>query len=111
MSVTLIEVAPLTTWLFVSTTPVDDSTMPVPAEVAPWYPSVDTTSTSAGSTREAIWLVDSMVLETAVAVPAAPVFMLPISAPACGSAASAVPAVMASQRLWCERGGGGGTLP
>ena len=46
-----------------------------------------------------------------MAVPAAPVFMLPISPPTRGPAASAVPAVTASQRLWCERGGGGGSLP
>jgi hypothetical protein len=36
----LIEVAPLITWLLVSTSPDDDTTMPVPAARACWNPSV-----------------------------------------------------------------------
>ena len=109
MSVTLIEVAPSTTWLLVSTSPVEVSTMPVPADVACWRPSLDTTSTSAGSTREAIALLDSTVLEVAVAVPATVWPMLPISPPTAAPPASATAAVMASPRLWLLRGGIGGS--
>src|SRR5580704_5315888 len=108
MSVTLIEVAPLTTWLLVSTSPVDDSTIPVPAEVAPWYPSVDTTSTSAGSTREAIWLADREVLDVAVTMPAAVWSILPINPPSAAPPASATTPVTISPRLRFRRGGIGG---
>src|SRR6202035_576658 len=111
MSVTLIEVAPSMTWLLVKISPVEVSTMPVPAEAAPWYPSVDTTSTSAGSTREAIWLADSVVLEVAVTAPAAVWSMLPINPPNAAPAASATAPVAISPRLWLRRGGIGGTLP
>ena len=45
MAVTRIEVAPVTTWWLVSTSPSADSTMPVPAPCAPSYPMVVTTST------------------------------------------------------------------
>src|ERR1700735_3264621 len=108
MSVTLIEVAPSITWLLVKTSPVDVSTMPVPAEVACSSPSWDTTSTRLGSTRLAIWLVDSTVLDVAVAVLVVVVFVLPIRPPTAAPAASATTPVMASPRLWFRRGGGGG---
>ena len=111
MSVTLIAVAPLITWLLVSTRPLADSTMPVPAEVAPWSPSVDTTSTSAGSTREAISLEDSAVLDVAVTVPATPWFMLPTNPPSAAPAASATAPVAISPRLRLRFGGIGGTPP
>src|SRR5262249_22871435 len=51
----LIEVAPSMTWLLVSTSPVEVSTIPVPAAAPPWYPSVVTTSTRPGSTFDATW--------------------------------------------------------
>ena len=70
-SVTLMAVAPSMTWLLVRISPFEVSTIPVPAAMAPWRPSVDTTSTSPGSTRAAIWLVDRMVLDVAVTVPVA----------------------------------------
>jgi len=47
-------VAPSMTWLFVSTSPVDVRTIPVPAARAFWSPRVVFTSTSPGSTRDAI---------------------------------------------------------
>ena len=72
---------------------------------------MDTTSTNAGSTREAIWLADSVVLDVAVAVPATPWFMLPINPPNAAPAASATAPVTISPRLWFLRGGIGGTLP
>ncbi len=40
-SVTRMAVAPSMTWLLVSTSPLGVSTMPVPADSAPWPPSVD----------------------------------------------------------------------
>src|SRR6516225_8642070 len=49
-------VAPLMTWLFVSTTPFDVSTMPVPAACSCWYPSVVLMSTRPGSTLAAMAL-------------------------------------------------------
>src|ERR1700744_4185788 len=110
MSVTLIAVAPSITWLLVRISPVEVSTMPVPAEVACSYPSVATTSTRLGSTRAAIWLVVSTVSEVAVAVFDDVVFMLPIRPPTAAPAASATTPVMASPRLWLRRGGGGGAL-
>ena len=85
--------------------------MPVPAAVAPWSPSVDTTSTSAGSTRCAIWLADSGVLEAAVIVLAVSPCELPINPPTTAPAASATAPVTISPRLWFRCGGGGGTLP
>ncbi len=45
-TVTLIEVAPSTTWLLVRTSPFESSTMPVPAACASWYPSVVSMSTT-----------------------------------------------------------------
>src|ERR1700678_3963290 len=110
MSVTLMAVAPSMTWLLVSTSPVDVSTMPVPADVAFSSPSVDTTSTRPGSTREAIWLVDSTVLEVAVALPVDVVFVLPMPTPTAAPATSATAAVITNLRLWFRRGGGGGAL-
>ena len=110
MSVTLIDVAPSITWLFVSTSPFEVSTMPVPAAVACSSPSVDTTSTSPGSTRDAIWLVESTVLEVAVAVLTEVGCRPPISPPAAAPAASATAPVMISPRLWFRRGGGGGSV-
>ena len=74
--------------------------MPVPAEVDPVAPLVDTMSTRAGSTRLAISLADSDVFEVAVAVPTTPWFMLPISPPAAAPAASATAPVMIRPRLW-----------
>ncbi len=108
---TLIEVAPSITWLLVSTSPFEVSTMPVPAEVACWHPSVDTMATSAGSTRSAIWLAESTVLEVAVAVPAGTRFTLPSNPPAAAPAASATAPVRINPRLWFRRRGGGGGSP
>ena len=73
---------------------------------------MDTTSTSAGSTRCAIWLADSGDLEAAVIVLAVSPCELPISPPAAAPAASATAPVTISPRLWFRRrGGGGGSLP
>ena len=73
---------------------------------------MDTTSTSAGSTRLAISLEVSVVLETAVAVVAVSPCELPINPPAAAPAASATAPVTISPRLWLRRGGGGGgSLP
>jgi hypothetical protein len=65
----LIEVAPSITWLLVSTSPVEVSTIPVPAALPPWYPSVDTTSTTPGFTFAAICDVVSAVAPIASAAP------------------------------------------
>src|SRR5690349_19009439 len=70
MSVTVMLVAPATTWLFVSTMPSEVSTMPVPAAAAFWAPSTVLMSTSAGSTlaaTAATWL--SVAPEPAEPVP------------------------------------------
>src|SRR5215472_5608183 len=67
-------------------------------------------STSAGSTRCAIWLADNGVLEAAVMVLAANPCKLPINPPAAAPAASATAPVVISPRLWLRRGGGGGSL-
>ena len=67
MSVTEMEVAPSITWLLVSTSPVEVSTMPVPAASAFWSPRVDTTSTRPGDTRAAIWEVLRTVVALVVA--------------------------------------------
>src|SRR4051795_3733255 len=59
MSVTVMLVAPATTWLLVSTTPSELITMPVPAASPFWAPRTVSMSTSAGSTLAAtaeIWL-------------------------------------------------------
>src|SRR5215831_9357964 len=69
MSVALIDVAPSITWLLVSTSPDEVTTMPVPAACAPWSPSVDTMSTRPGSTLVAIWDVVRAVVDA----PGAPV--------------------------------------
>jgi len=53
-SVTLIDVAPEMTWLFVRISPVAVITMPVPAPSACWYENVLTMSTRAGSMIAAI---------------------------------------------------------
>ena len=71
---------------------------------------MDTTSTSAGSTRCAIWLADSGDLEAAVIVLAVTPCMLPINPPVAAPAASATAPVRISPRLWFRRGGGGGAL-
>src|SRR5436305_13246163 len=42
------------TWLLVRTSPVEVSTMPVPAAVPPWKPRIEFTSTTEGSTSAAI---------------------------------------------------------
>src|SRR3954452_6991314 len=58
MSVTVMLVAPATTWLLVSTTPSELITMPVPAASPFWAPRTVSMSTSAGSTLAAtaeIW--------------------------------------------------------
>src|ERR1035437_5492163 len=47
-------VAPSITWLLVSISPEDVSTMPVPAASTCWYPSVVLMSTSPGSTLAAM---------------------------------------------------------
>src|SRR5207244_8998012 len=51
---TEILVAPSMTWLLVRITPVEVSTMPVPAAVPPWKPRIEFTSTTEGSTSAAI---------------------------------------------------------
>ena len=72
---------------------------------------MDTTSTSAGSTREAIWLDVSAVLDVAVTVPATVWSMLPINPPSAAPAARATTPVTTSPRLRLPRGGIGGSLP
>src|ERR1700733_12307494 len=67
MSVTLIDVAPSITWLLVSTSPDEVTTMPVPAASALWYPRFETISTRPGSTRDAICDVLSAVLAEVMA--------------------------------------------
>ena len=67
MSVTEMEVAPSITWLLVSTSPFEVSTMPVPAASPFSSPSVDTTSTRPGETLAAIWEVLRTVLALVVA--------------------------------------------
>src|SRR2546429_7812345 len=52
-------VEPATTWLFVSTSPDEESTIPVPAARPFWYPSTVLMSTTAGSTFVAIALVSA----------------------------------------------------
>src|SRR5436309_288432 len=42
------------TWLLVRISPVEVSTMPVPAAVPPWKPRIEFTSTTEGSTSAAI---------------------------------------------------------
>ena len=69
MSVALIEVAPSMTWLLVSTSPLEVSTIPVPAALACWYPSVDTMSTRPGDTFEVICAVVSVLEPNASATP------------------------------------------
>src|ERR1700693_2581186 len=54
MSLTLMAVAPLITWLFVSTSPEEVSTIPVPAAFSSWNPRTVSTSTSPGSTLSAM---------------------------------------------------------
>jgi hypothetical protein len=53
-SVTVMLVASLTTWLLVSTRPLDEMTMPVPSATSPAYCSVESTSTTPGSTLAAM---------------------------------------------------------
>src|SRR3954447_368244 len=53
MSVTVMLVAPATTWLLVRTTPSEAITMPVPAASPFWAPRTVSMSTSAGSTLAA----------------------------------------------------------
>src|SRR6516165_4233315 len=65
MSVALIDVAPSITWLLVSTSPDEVTTMPVPAASAFWSPSVDTMSTRPGSTLFAICDVVRAVVDAA----------------------------------------------
>src|SRR5271168_3752692 len=50
MSLTLMAVAPLITWLLVSTSPEEVSTIPVPAASSLWNPRRVSMSTSPGST-------------------------------------------------------------
>src|SRR5487761_644818 len=89
MSVTLTEVAPLITWLLVRISPLDVSTMPVPSEVF--------TSTRPGSTRPAIWDVDSADCEVDVAdPPAVDPCDSPTAAPAPAPAATIAVAVSPS---------------
>jgi hypothetical protein len=88
--VALIEVAPSITWLLVSTSPVEVSTIPVPAALPPWYPRVVTTSTMPGSTLAAICGVVSVVAAVA-SVAASPPMTIP-------AAATAAPAI----RAWCR---------
>src|SRR5579862_6424154 len=54
MSVTETVVAPLITWLFVSTSPFEVSTIPVPSPAVLWYLNVELMSTIAGSTCSSI---------------------------------------------------------
>src|SRR5215469_1559976 len=111
MSVTLIEVAPATTWLLVSTSPVEVSTMPVPSAVACRKACVEVTSTRPGFVRLAIVDVFSaLTAEPAVAQ----------AVPPTASAAAVTPAARISARcgrrrgaaLWLgppgQDGGGGG---
>src|ERR1700728_4096163 len=109
MSMTLIEVAPSITWLLVRISPVAVSTMPVPYEVDCSSPSVEITSTSPGSTLDAIWLAVRLLLDVVVAVPDGLVCRVFTSPPAAAPSARAATPVMTSARLWREgRGGGGG---
>src|ERR1700740_926744 len=124
MSLTLIDVAPATTWLLVSTSPVEVSTIPVPAAVAWARPCVEITSTRPGEVRLAIAAVLSRVA-------------LPVGEPAKAQAvppATSAPAVTPDARIRTGRrgrrggaacwppgaprwpnhtggGGGGGTAP
>ncbi len=52
-SVTVMAVAPSITWLLVLARPEGVGTIPVPAEMACWWPSVAVTSTRPGSTEAA----------------------------------------------------------
>ena len=76
MLVTLMLVAPATTWLFVRTSPSAVSTMPVPAAAAPCRPSSVLTSTMAGSTFAATASASSTVVD-ALGCPEKPKFWLP----------------------------------
>src|ERR1700744_2387719 len=111
MSVTLIAVAPLITWLFVSTMPLDDSTMPVPMAVSASgsSPSVEVTSTRDGSTLLAIWAAESPLCEVDAAVdPEEPPCDRPTAAPAPTPAATiAVAAMLSTVRPRCRLGGSG----
>src|SRR5215470_10924810 len=94
------DVAPLMTWLLVSTSPDDVSTIPVPAAVPFWLPSVETTSTTAGSVLDTIC---DVVSAPAVDPPAVAAHAEP------APAATATAAVKASGAMRRRRGGRGGS--
>src|ERR1700689_1953081 len=104
MSGTLIDVAPSITWLLVSTSPDEVTTMPVPAASALWYPRVETISTRPGSTRDAICDVLSAVLAEVMAAIEVPSMAYTAPAPNARPTA-ATPAVIARRRrLPCPGG-------
>ena len=111
MSLTLTDVAPLTTWLFVRISPLEVKTMPVPMAVAPWRPRVEVTSTRPGSTRLAICDVVSIVFDVAVAFPVGvlPPWDSPMPAPAPTASATTAVAVSPSACRLRDRRGGSGT--
>src|ERR1700722_12375608 len=109
MSVTLIEVAPLITWLLVRISPLEVSTMPVPIASAFWKPSVEVTSTRPGSTLLAICDADSSFFEVEAALAPEVPCDNPIAAPAPTPAATmAVADSPRIVRLRWRRGGSGG---
>ena len=78
MLVTLMLVAPATTWLLVSTSPSGVSTMPVPAAAAPCSPSSVLMLTMAGLTFADTASTSSTVAD-AVGWPEKPKFWLPLA--------------------------------
>src|SRR3984885_10009115 len=106
MSVTLIDVAPSITWLLVSTSPDEVTTMPVPAASALWYPGLETMSTRPGSTRDAICDVLSAVLAEVMAAIEVPSMAYTAPAPTARPTAAtlAVIARRRRRRLPCPGG-------
>src|ERR1700684_3748299 len=104
MSVTLIAGAPSITWLLVSTSPDEVTTMPVPAASALWYPRVETMSTRPGSTRDAICDVLSAVLAEVMAAIEVPSMAYTAPAPNARPTAATLAVIARRRRLPCPGG-------